>query len=222
MPRIPIKSTSASSGFTLVELIVVIMIMSLVMLLVGIRSGTFDYWKEEAFLRKLNETIIFLHHQAVTDQSFYRLQFDLKKNTYKVGVLRIEDDSDNIAISSLGSEVGSLTLELTAFLNPDPNGLGTLIPPPAFPSLAEPQLFPENITIKDIRTMRGRELSSESESAYILFSPRGFSEFAVIHLQVTNGAPITILVNPFTGLTNVYREYRDFEWTYGRKKDTAA
>jgi hypothetical protein len=67
--------------------------------------------------------------------------------------------------------------------------------------------------------MRGLKPASEGGTAYMLFSPRGFSEFSVIHIVLSNGAPVTILVNPFTGGTEIYREYKDFKWTYGRNKE---
>jgi hypothetical protein len=93
-----------------------------------------------------------------------------------------------------------------------------MIPPPLFPSLAKPVPFPEGVTLTDVRTMRGMKTEG---TPYVHFSPRGFSEFCVIHLRLQNGSELTILVNPFTGLTEIYREYKDFEWTYGHQKKTS-
>ena len=83
----------------------------------------------------------------------------------------------------------------------------------------------------DVKTMRGlvklpqggEQASTGNDPnrpglAYIRFSPRGFSEFAVIHLRTAAGKEITILINPFTGEAQIIREYKDFEWTYGKKK----
>ena len=55
------------SGFTLIELIVVVLVLGAAMALVGLRLGTFNFWREEAFIRKISETITFLHHQAVVE-----------------------------------------------------------------------------------------------------------------------------------------------------------
>ncbi len=214
----PVRSALRTAGFTLIELAVVIIIIGLVFGVVGIRSGSFDFWKEEGFLRRISETITFLHHQAVADQAFYRMDFDLRNDNYRVRVVRTEESDDDAALAQMASDVGVLSLELAAFLNPSVGRSQTLIPPPSIPSLAEPQQFPPGMHIEDIRTMRGRFTPSEHESAYIMFSPRGFSEFAVLHLRLENNQPVTLLVNPFTGLTDIYREYKDFEWTYGRKK----
>jgi prepilin-type N-terminal cleavage/methylation domain-containing protein len=211
----------AQRGFTLIELVVAIMILGLVYALVGSRTGTFAFWQEEAFLRKLSETIQFLHHQAVLDQNFYRLDFDLKNNRWRVSAVRVEEESVNEDLAALAADAGALSLELAAFLNPSMGEGQTLIPPPSFPSLWDPQLLPEGVAIQDIRTMRGKESASTSDNAYIVFSPRGFSEFAVIHITLSGGSPVTILVNPFSGLAEIFREYKDFEWTYGRQKKTA-
>lgn len=207
-----------SGGFTLVELVLVIVIIGLVFGVVGLRSGSFDFWKEEGFIRRISETLSFLHHQSVADQAFYRIDFDLEKNEYRVRVVRTEEHDDEERLAEIAADAGAISLELAAFLNPSVGRSQTLIPPPSIPSLADPQPFPPGMSIIDIRTMRGVATPGQDESAYILFSPRGFSEFAVLHLRLSNGQPLTMLVNPFTGLTEIYREYRDFEWSYGRKR----
>jgi hypothetical protein len=146
------------------------------------------------------------------------MDFDLQKNSYRVRVVRTEEHDDEARLSEIAADAGALSLELSAFLNPSMGRSQTLIPPPSIPSLADDQPFPAGMSIEDIRTMRGRAAPPHDESAYIAFSPRGFSEFAVLHLRLSSGLPVTILVNPFSGLTEIYREYKDFEWTYGRKK----
>ena len=87
------------------------------------------------------------------------------------------------------------------------------------------------MTFTDVRTMRGVINPPDSGMqnsrpddpnrpgmAYIRFSPRGFSEFSVIHLKLANEKDVTILVNPFTGEADIIRGYKDYEWTYGRNK----
>lgn len=205
-------------GFTLIELVVVIIILGVTSTLLTMNLGTFAYWKEEGFLRRLTETIVFLHRQAVVDQAFYRLEFNLKQSTYRVGAIRPEDDTQSTAgLAALAQEAGNLTLELADFLNPSPGSASTLIPPPSFPSLFEPEQLPNGVSLLDLKTARGKENGETAEKLYITFSPRGFSEFAVVHLRMSRGAQVTILVNPFTGLATIYRDYRDFEWTYGRE-----
>ncbi|MEZ4754740.1 MAG: prepilin-type N-terminal cleavage/methylation domain-containing protein [Bdellovibrionota bacterium] len=212
-----------SSGFTLIEVIVVLVIIAVASgFLVG-RLGFFSFWNQEGEIRKLTEVIEFLHHQAIADQAFYRLEFDLDEHSYRVGVFRSGPVIDDEELSILASDAGNLTLELAAFLNPSISSEGTMIPPPSFPSLANPVKLKPDILIEDIRTMRGVKPASQGGKAYIMFSPRGFSEFSVIHLNLGEVLKVTILVNPFTGLTDIFRgtEFKDFEWTFGRNNENS-
>ncbi len=218
-------SLHKSKAFTLLELIVVIVIIGVASAIIGIRTGNFAWWNEETTLRRISETISFLHYQAMADQSFYQLEFDLTKNQFRAGVLR-PDDAAIASLASLAVGAGNLTLELAAFQNPSAGDSQTFIPPPNYPSLAEPTKLPDGLTITDIVTMRGTikagdttsDISGDSTRAQIRFTPRGFSEFAVIHLRRNSGASVTILVNPFTGVTETFPEYREFAWTYGQNK----
>lgn len=202
-----------SLGFTLIELVLVIAIIGVTFTLVAMRSGTFDLWKERDFERSFSETIVFLHHQAIADQSYYRLEIDFDQNTWQVGVMKNEEEN-NSELTDLAADAGNLSLELAAFLSPSIGSTQSMIPPPSFPSLADAKHPPARIIFDDIRTMRGVVTKSDGGKAYILFSPVGFSEFAVIHLRYPGDKITTILVNPFTGLTELFNEYKDFQWKY--------
>ncbi len=210
------------SGFTLIELVIVIAIIALGFTLVGYSLGTFSYWRDEGYVRRLSETIMFLNQRAVSDQAYYRLEFNLDKrgknyaHSYHVGIMRPEPEND-AALTSQCSDVGVVSCELYAFLYASLGDTQTMIPPPDFPSLAEKNEAPENVYFEDIRTMRGVKTAEDGGVAFLMFSPRGFSDFGVVHLHMSAGAQITILVNPFTGVTDIFREYKDFEWKYGRK-----
>lgn len=206
------------SGFTLIELLVVVIIIGLASSLFIVKSGTYSYWQQESFFRKLTDTMEFLFYQAIEDGEFYRLEIDFETNSYRVGVLKPEEREEDEKLVQIASDAGSLSLELAAFLNPSLGRTQTLIPPPSFPSLFEPAFAPAGVVFEDARTMRGVKRRTVDRGAYILFSPRGFSEFAVLHLSTIAQTPLTILTNPFTGITQTFRDYRDFEWTYGRAK----
>ena len=201
------------------------------MVLATVPTGAISYWQEESFIRRLTDTIQFLHTQAVADQAFYRLEFDFGKGEqqsfYSVGVVKPDEEMlpvTNSADASVVSseDVGLVSTELYFFLHPSTgvDGSYTIIPPPSYPSLYQPVFFPRDVTLERVRTAASVYERGHDDKAFLVFSPRGFSAFAVLHLKLSGGAPVTILVNPFTGMTTVYREFRDFDWTYtGQKKE---
>lgn len=207
---------SRERGFTLIELMLVMLVIASVATIVTVRLGALDFWKEETALRKLSETIVLLNSQAVMDQSFYRMEFDLEQNAYRVGVMR----SDNSMMTTASPvNLPPLQLELAALLSPSLRGESTMIPPPSYPSLALPKQLPGGMKFTDIVTPRGKVVGGDrQDNPFLLFSPRSFSEFGVIHLVMGSGKPVTLLVNPWTGLAEVYREYKEFEWTFGKQK----
>ncbi|NMC61974.1 MAG: type II secretion system protein [SAR324 cluster bacterium] len=219
------KSRSCSAGFTLIELVMVILVIGAMMLLVTFSTGSYQYWREEAFIRRLTETIEFLHTQAVADQAFYRLELDFgrgkQQSFFSVGVVQAEEDKVLQAQGIATEDIGLVSTELYFFLHPSTGVDGTysIIPPPSFPSLYEPTFFPEDVFLERVRTASAIYNRNQDDKAFLLFSPRGFSSFAVLHLSLSKGAPLTILVNPFTGMTKIYREHKDFEWTYSKAKE---
>lgn len=210
------KHAKSCAGLTLIEIVVTLVIIALAFALVGSRLGISNYWKQEAFLRKLRETISFLYQQAVVDQTFYQLQFDFQKQEYKVYAMT--SDATNEGGTNVPQEdVGYLTQELAAVLSPAVGTSYSLVSPPSFPSLGEPVTLPGEMRVTSIKTPRGEFDAREDDLAYILFSPRGFSEFAVLHFDQGAEGKDTIVVNPFVGSTELYRDDRDFDWDYGRE-----
>lgn len=215
MARHERREATKPRGFTLIELVLVLVIVGLAMGLAAVRLGTLDYWREQSALRKLTDTIVLLNNHAVMDQVFYRMEFDLEANSYRVGAMRPEDSSASFS----GDDTPPiLQLELANVVSPAiPDG-ATMIPPPSIPSLAEPILLPGKMLFSDVVTSRGKTARGDKRSnPFLMFSPRGFSEFGVLHLVMGDDTPITIFVNPWTGLAEVYREYKEFEWTLGNR-----
>lgn len=221
---------SRAGGFTLLELIVVVVIFAVVATLIGTRAGSFGFFSEEGTLRRLSETISFLHYQALADQKTYQLELDLGQNSFKVGQLTDVGPPDP-EIVKIFQDAGILSLDLALMLNPSINADQIFSEPEGFPSLSEPYKLPGDMEFIDVRTMRGMVTPPSSSLgnrnpedpnrpgvAYIRFSPRGFSEFAVIHIRLGNQKEVSLLVNPFTGETSIIRGYKDFEWSYGKRR----
>jgi prepilin-type N-terminal cleavage/methylation domain-containing protein len=213
----PLRIPKNEGGFTLIEVVVVITIIAIGFLLGGLSLGTFSYFGREAFFRQLLTTIEFLHHQAISDQAFYRLEFDFDNRSYRVGAVRPDDVTNEALAQSAELSVGTLTLELADFLNPPSGDADTLIPPPSFPSLAEPHVFPKDVILEQVKTSQEVKAAAQGGRTSLLFSPRGFSEFGVLHFRLEGDLQWTILINPFSGTPVLYREFKDFEWTYGNR-----
>lgn len=205
------KNFLTRRGFTLIEVIVVITIIGILFSLVGLRVGAFQYWKEEGFIRKISQVMEFVHRQAIADQTFYVIEINLREETYRVGVVRA-DSGVNANVASTDEDVGALSLELADFMTPVMDSSSTLIPPPSFPSLYEPQKLPPNAFFQDIKTIDGEISGNEDRSVYLTYNPRGFSEFAVVHIKLGSGSPLTLFANPYTGIVEITREYKDYEW----------
>ncbi len=215
--RPQLLSLKTARGLTLIELVAVLALIGVLTTFATWRMGNFDYWREESFIRKFSETIVFLHHQAIFDQMFYALEIDLENKNqpkYKVGVFNPEPSTLTPGTTAASVTGGNLSNSLADFLSPAISVSQTFSPSPTFPSLANAVEFPTGMYIEDIRTMKGKVRGTEGGKAYVMFSPRGFSDFAVFHLRTSKEAPVTILVNPFTGNTEILREYKDFKWTY--------
>jgi prepilin-type N-terminal cleavage/methylation domain-containing protein len=208
-------------GFTLIELVLVIVVVGLSMGLLSVRLGAVDFWREQSTLRKLTETIVLLNNQAILDQQFYRMEFDLKGNSFKVGVMR--PDNAGLAGTSNGRQAAfnldTLEEDLALLLSPESSSSATMIPPPSMPSLAEATKLGGRYVLLDVVTSEGK-FSRDAEdipNPAIRFSPRGVSDFGVIHISTGGETAITILANPWTGLAEVYPGYRDFKWTMLRQ-----
>lgn len=204
-------------GLTLIEIVLVIAIFAFVIGIVGTRLGGFALWRTEATLRDFSELFAFLHRQAVTDQVFYRFELNIDDGAYRVGVLRPESDVNDQNAEDNLSEIGNLSREMIDFINPSVEDSQTLIPPPSYPSLIEPKYLPSDLKVTDVRTTEEKVERGQSRIAFIVFSPRGFNGFAVIHLRTSAGGDITLFPNPYTGITEIEKVYKDYQWS-GRQK----
>jgi type II secretory pathway pseudopilin PulG len=206
-----------AEAFTILELALVILVVS-ALFFVGLRSSsTPQFWQRQAALRELNETMRFLFHQAVADQTYYQIEFDMSSSTYTVGAIIPEPETDE-RLADFAGDAGNISLELNAFLNPSYGETHTVIPPPEFPSLGTPRQLPNGIRIEAIYTPKGWTRREEEKKVRMRFSPKGFAEFIALHILIGDKQEMTLVNNPFTGLTQTFNEWKDYEWTFAEKK----
>jgi prepilin-type N-terminal cleavage/methylation domain-containing protein len=209
--------TSSSSGFTLLELIIVVSIATLITVAFTTRFGIFERFQEDRFISEMINTLEFLHDEAKKSYTFYSFSFDLKNRTWRAGQLNggnsnLPNPNSTQTNPLLAQGVGTLTSELASFLNPPLGNPEQLSPPEGFPSLYEEHRLPGEARFSDIVTPRGMVTEESGYNPYIIFSPRGFTEFAVIHLKKSNGSDLTLLTNPFTGIVELHQGYQEFKW----------
>ncbi len=205
------------SAFTLMELILVIVIIGLATGLLSVRLGALDVWREQAAIRKLAETIVLLNHRAVMDRKFYRMEFDFKNNSYRVGVMQL-DPSSPASPGAATTGGTQLEIERDRWKSPSLRGSAYLMPPTDIPSLAEPVKLPGRLDLIEVRTPRGKvSEGDERDSPFLQFFPYGFSDFGLIHISTGPSTAITIFSNPWTGVAKIYDEYKDFKWAIGNR-----
>jgi len=208
----------SESGVTLIEIVLVIVIIGVAGSLMMPNLSFTKRWNQESEIRKLSEVITFLYNRAIIEGKFYRLEFHMSEPGYQLGEIAAEgiDNSAFEELASADAEKSNLSLKLATFLNPSQGEYQNMIPPKAFPSLGKPVKFVSDLKYTDIKNIKGTFLPGDSENPGMIFTPKGYADFTVIHLTLDENEDrqLTIFANPFTGISKIYREYKDFEWKY--------
>lgn len=250
-------------GFTLIELIVVIVIIALISGLAVTKLGATLAWQKKAELRKLINTWELLYQESLARGEAYRLiinltedlsrpdQYFVRKEVIPQGDTvkqvdrlenfrlkserqrRAEEELDNLPTveeqiqMEQSQEQQNLQALFYKSLYIDPYGDTQLTVPTEFPSLQKPQDLKGGLRIRDVQTEFG---TIGRGQVFIRFSPRGGSDFAVIHVLMnadeisqtskknSPGEQIyTILLNPWTGKAIVSNREISYESALGSK-----
>ncbi|MCB0345382.1 MAG: type II secretion system protein [Bdellovibrionales bacterium] len=243
--RNPRRLRCGEGGFTLVEIILVIILFVFMSGLVVTRFDTLMGWRQRGDLRKLVDTWEFLYSQALSRNTGYQLRLDIDKNAYRVlrEVVQTDDEVHNVDyLANLRTEgekkrreaakvEDALSLE-EEYAREDlrqTQDLETLFYQEIFADpngsvrLGRPIEFPklaDEVQLApgiSIRDVRTLRGEQTEGTAYIRFSPRGAAEFAVIHLEVGDQI-YTAMMNPSTGKVLIENGDKQYEWLLDDKQ----
>jgi type II secretory pathway pseudopilin PulG len=231
-------------GFTIVETVVVLFLIGFLFVVFANRFSVALGWKQRSELRAFTNTWEFLQQEAMNRGESYRLILNLDRGSYSVrrevnppdgAVVQVdllknlrtkgekerrekkdEDQAMNLDEAYKMEDIrqsDSLDKLFYGFLYHDPAGTVELTAPLEFPSLAEEQFLPDGIRFRDVKIADTRY---ENGRAYIRFSPKGGSDFAVVHVQTADQI-FTVFMNPSTGELQTKGGDLDFQWTLGRQ-----
>lgn len=171
-----------SEGFTLIELVVVIVILSVVSIIVIPRlGGLIGGGNLFSSARRLAGTITYVHDQAATTGRRYRLYYDLDTDEYWIA--RLERRSSPGAASQ--TEEGEF-VELKTVM------------------AKRKRLLP-GISFLDVIIHPEGKLNQGY--TYTEFSPKGFAEKCTIHLENEDAQICTLMIKSLTGRVRFYDGY---------------
>ncbi|MBA4419112.1 MAG: hypothetical protein C0392_14580 [Syntrophus sp. (in: bacteria)] len=85
MPIFQAKTLRRTNGFTLLELILVVLLMSILLTFASVKWDFFAKKDKETFLERLSIEISMLRESAVSDYEQKAIQFDITKNMLSIG-----------------------------------------------------------------------------------------------------------------------------------------
>ena len=215
------QSTNTRAGFTLIELMLVVLLMGMIMANAYPQYQVVSYANLRESSRKVAGTIRYLYARAILDKKEWRLAIDFENNKYwgerledKVD-LELEDEGEekdenspfnaewaklediNESEYSLDGSAREVEEELKEWTK-----VSTAV-------LKEARL-PKGVQFKDMRAL-GKDQVTE-QIGYIYFSPYGGVERAVIHLAHENHKWVyTLVTKPLSGRVAVFDEDKDIE-----------
>ncbi|MBI3541787.1 MAG: prepilin-type N-terminal cleavage/methylation domain-containing protein [Deltaproteobacteria bacterium] len=195
------KISSKSSGFTLIEVLIVVGLMGLIMTLFLPGLGLVLKANINNSARELATLIRAAHDEAVLNGRVHRVAFDLDKNQYWVEVtdergflMRTEEQTE--AERKLNERRSDEEKEK----HKDPFQLATLL-------TKKKKSLPLGVRFTDVVTSRSKD-PIKGGMAYTHVFPFGLLEKTVIHLRDDLERESTLAVSPVTGKSRLFQHYQ--------------
>lgn len=173
MPTSTAGNWNRESGFTLIELTIVVLLLGLFSLLVLPRLPGVGEDGLKSSARRLAGTVKYFFNEAALSGRPHRLEYNLDAGTFRVR--RIEADGEVVELSGTGRE----------------------------------QRLKGRVRFKDIAIPARGSFSRGEVTTEI--QPVGWMEETVVHLEEEGGRTLTLRIMPYTGTTEVFDGYREFD-----------
>lgn len=220
------KSGSANrkrrNGFTLLEIVVSIAVVSLILGVVISRMDTMLEWDMKKASNKLASTMRYLYNKAASEGLYIRLVLDIDENVYWVEatadpfvITAGEEEARPSAQESEASEEGVAEGSEVEGFEEEGESYGLKPREPIFTPveshLLKPTKLPGSVFFKDVYVEHQR-MGVDSGKESIYFFPNGYVEHAVINLRNDDDdVNYSLETNPVSGRVNIEDRYRTRE-----------
>jgi type II secretion system protein H len=158
------------TGFTLVELLIVIVVLGLMLALAIPKLGELGEANLKRSARHLTGMVRFLRDDSQAKKAVYRIKFDIQNGHYWAEIL---------------TQTSEKIVEFKRYQS-------TMV---------------DEVSLSGQTTFRDVQVASHPDDPYILFSPNGWVEHALIHLRDGDNKDFTLIVNSLTGNTDLRDGY---------------
>ncbi len=180
MPR-TVSSDRPGSGFTLIEMVVVLFIIVVVLGIATPRLMDLSGVELRTSAQRLSATIRYVYAKAVFSKTdYYRMKFDLTDNEYWV----------ETCVPSLATN--------SCEWHRDKDLLG------------KTEKLPDGIKFEDI-IVDTTMVSKDATDVAVQFYPQGYMPYTIIHLEDSKKDVYSLEVNPYTGQVAIYDKYYEPE-----------
>lgn len=208
---------ATTAGMTLIEIMVTLAVVALVLgITISQLSDSFDTRARQA-TRELSATVRYLYNKSASENLTMRLVFDMEKNTYHVEAttdlyqLESEEEKQERLKREQKSKPSSESTKAADGTTETPVQKAEAKFGAVDSHLLKPSQLPGGVFFKDIYTEHDNGPVTK-DKAYIYIFPSGYVERAVVNFRNEDDSERrAVVVNPMTGATRVYEEYKELK-----------